>query len=57
MPSYTVYDLYAQYQVSEQFRVRGAVKNLTDKLYITGLRQGIYVGPERSFEVGFDYSF
>lgn len=55
--SYTVYDLYAQYQVSEQFRVRGAVKNLTDKLYITGLRQGIYVGPERSFEVGFDYSF
>lgn len=57
MPSYTVYDLYAQYQVSEQLRVRGAVKNLTDKLYITGLRQGIYVGPERSFEVGFDYSF
>lgn len=57
MPSYTVYDLFAQYQVSEQFRVRGAVKNLTDKLYITGLRQGIYVGPERSFEVGFDYSF
>lgn len=57
MPSYTVYDLFAQYQVSEQLRVRGAVKNLTDKLYITGLRQGIYVGPERSFEVGFDYSF
>jgi Fe(3+) dicitrate transport protein len=57
MPSYTVYDLFAQYQVSEQFRVRGAVKNLSDKLYITGLRQGIYVGPERSFEVGFDYSF
>lgn len=57
MPSYTVYDLFAQYQLSEQLRVRGAVKNLTDKLYITGLRQGIYVGPERSFEVGFDYSF
>jgi Fe(3+) dicitrate transport protein len=57
MSSYTVYDFFAQYQVSEQFRVRGAVKNLTDKHYITGLRQGIYVGPERSFEVGFDYSF
>lgn len=57
MSSYTVYDLFAQYQVSEQLRLRGAVKNLSDKLYITGLRQGIYVGPERSFEVGFDYSF
>lgn len=57
MSSYTVYDFFAQYQVSEQFSVRGAVKNLTDKHYITGLRQGIYVGPERSFEVGFDYSF
>lgn len=57
MSSYTVYDLFAQYQFTEQFRVRGAVKNLTDKRYITGLRQGIYVGPERSFEVSMDYRF
>lgn len=57
MSSYTVYDLFAQYQFTEQFRVRGAVKNLTDKQYITGLRQGIYVGPERSFEVSMDYRF
>lgn len=57
MASYSVYDLFVQYEVSEELRLRGAVKNLTDKLYITGLRQGIYVGPERSLEVGFDYSF
>lgn len=57
MSSYTVYDLFAQYQFTEQFRARGAVKNLTDKRYITGLRQGIYVGPERSFEVSMDYRF
>lgn len=57
MPSYTVYDLFAQYQFTEQFRLRGAVKNLTDKQYITGLRQGIYVGPERSFELSIDYRF
>ena len=51
MRSYTVYDLLAQYQVNDHLRLQGAVKNLTDKRYISGLRQGIYVGPERSFEV------
>ncbi len=55
--SYTVYDLLAQYQLNDNLRLQGAVKNLTDKRYITGLRQGIYVGPERSFEVGMNYRF
>ena len=55
MPSYTVFDLTAQYSVSRQFTLFGAVKNLGDKRYITGLRQGIYVGPERAFEVGLRY--
>lgn len=55
--SYTLYDLLAQYQVNDHLRLQGAVKNLTDKRYITGLRQGIYVGPERSFEVGMNYRF
>lgn len=57
MRSYTVYDLLGRYQVTDQFGVQGAIKNLTDKRYITGLRQGIYVGPERSFEVGLNYKF
>lgn len=57
MPSYTVYDFTTQYAVNAQLSVFGAVKNLTDKQYIAGLRQGIYVGPERSFEVGARYSF
>lgn len=57
MRSYTVYDLTAKYRVSEQLSLQGAIKNLTDKRYITGLRQGIYVGPERSAEVGFNYRF
>ncbi|PKM29092.1 MAG: TonB-dependent siderophore receptor [Gammaproteobacteria bacterium HGW-Gammaproteobacteria-11] len=57
MRSYTVYDLLTQYQVNDHLRLQGAVKNLTDKRYITGLRQGIYVGPERSFEVGMNYRF
>lgn len=57
MPGHAIFDLSAQYQLSEQLRVQGTIKNLADKKYITGLRQGIYVGPERSMEVGFKYSF
>lgn len=57
LPAYTVYDLMAQYNVFEGFTVYGSVKNLADKQYISGLRQGIYVGPERSFEAGFRYRF
>ena len=57
MPSYTVLDLTAQYKFDNGFSLFGAVKNLTDKRYITGLRQGIYVGPERSFEAGLRYKF
>lgn len=57
LPAYTVYDLLAQYTAFEGFTVYGSVKNLTDKQYIAGLRQGIYVGPERAFEAGFRYRF
>ena len=55
--SHTVYDLFAQYRLTDGLIINGAIKNLTDKRYIAGLRQGIYVGPERSYEVGLRYSF
>lgn len=57
LPAYTVVDLTAQYNIADGFDVFGAVKNIADKKYIAGLRQGIYVGPERSVEVGFRYGF
>ncbi|WP_339857765.1 TonB-dependent receptor family protein [Pseudohongiella acticola] len=57
LPAYTVVDLTAQYAIAQGFDVFGAVKNIADKKYIAGLRQGIYVGPERSVEVGFRYGF
>ncbi len=57
LPAYSVYDLLAQYKVIDGFTVYGSVKNLADKNYISGLRQGIYVGPERSVEAGFRYRF
>lgn len=55
--AYTTMDFNAHYTVNKQLSVFGAVKNLTDERYIAGLRQGIYVGPERSFELGAKYKF
>lgn len=55
--AYTTLNLNAQYQVTRQLAVSSSVKNLTDERYISGLRQGIYVGAERSVDVGLRYQF
>lgn len=55
--AYTTFDLNAHYAVNKQFSVFGAVKNLTDERYIASLRQGIYAGPDRTFEMGAKYTF
>lgn len=57
LPSYYTLDLTGSYDVSKQLKLTAAIKNLTDKRYIAGLRQGIYAGPERSVEVGAKYTF
>lgn len=57
LDSYTTFDLNAMYRVNKQLNVFGAVKNVTDERYIAGLRQGIYAGPSRSFELGAKYKF
>jgi len=55
--SYTLLDLSVSYDVSRQLNLAAAVKNLTDERYIASLRQGVYVGPERSVDVGVRYRF
>ena len=55
--AYTTVDLSARYAVTGDLDVFGSVKNLTDELYVASLRQGIYVGPERSVEMGLRYQF
>lgn len=55
--AYTTFDLNAYYTLNKQFSVFGAVKNLTDERYIASLRQGIYAGPDRTFELGAKYTF
>jgi len=50
--SFTLLDFNAVYEVNRHLSLNASVKNLTDERYIASLRQGIYVGPERSFEAG-----
>lgn len=57
LASYTTVDLNSRYRISDQLEVYGSIKNLLDKHYMASLRQGIYVGAERSFETGVKYRF
>jgi Fe(3+) dicitrate transport protein len=55
--SYTLLDLSLVYNMSERLSFSSSIKNLNDKRYIASLRQGIYVGPERSVDAGLRYKF
>lgn len=55
--AYTLLDASVLYRVSERFEVGATVKNITDERYIASLRQGIYAGPSRSYDVGLHYRF
>lgn len=55
--AYTVLDIFATYRVSDQLSFSANVKNLNDRRYIASLRQGVYVGPERSVDIGLKYRF
>lgn len=57
LDDYTTFNLNALYAVTQDFEVSASVKNLTDEHYIASLREGIYVGTERSFDVGLKYKF
>jgi Fe(3+) dicitrate transport protein len=54
---YTTIDLTSSYQIDPKLSLTAAVKNLTDTHYIASLRQGIYAGPSRSYELGLKYQF
>jgi catecholate siderophore receptor len=59
-PSYTVFDLFASYQVNEQLGIRANIQNVTDKDYYTAIYRGgdiIYIGDARSANVNLTYKF
>lgn len=55
--SYTLLDLNAVYEFTKDLSLSASAKNLTDERYIASLRQGIYVGTERSVDVGVRFKF
>lgn len=60
VPSYTVYDLFATYEISSQMDVRLNVSNVTDKdYYLTAYRSGAftYIGDRRNAQATFAYEF
>ena len=60
VPSYTVYDLFASYQINEKLGLRLNVGNVTDKdYYLTAYRSGAftYIGDRRDAQLTLSYEF
>ena len=60
VPSYTVYDLFATYQVNKDLLVRLNVNNVLDEdYYLAGYRSGsfAYIGDRRSAQIAVAYEF
>lgn len=60
VPDYTVYDLFANYAVTEQLNLRLNVGNVTDEdYYFTAYRSGsfTYIGDARNAQLSISYEF
>ncbi|SIS42349.1 TonB-dependent receptor [Neptunomonas antarctica] len=60
LPDYTVYDVFAAYQVNKQLSLRANIQNLTDEDYYTAVYRGgsiVYLGDARSANVSVTYKF
>ena len=60
IPSYTVYDVFANYAFNEQINLRLNVGNVTDEdYYLAGYRSGgfVYIGDARNAQLSLSYEF
>ncbi|SFF83190.1 TonB-dependent receptor [Neptunomonas qingdaonensis] len=60
LPDYTVYDLFASYQVNKQLSLRANIQNLTNEDYYTAVYRGgsiVYLGDARSANLTMTYKF
>lgn len=58
IPSYTIFNANAFYDLDKNWSLFGTVRNLTDKKYITSRNpDGIFPGVERNIEIGASYKF
>lgn len=60
LPSHTIFDAFANYQVNPKLGIRANVQNLTDKRYYTAVYRGgsiVYLGDARSANISMSYKF
>jgi catecholate siderophore receptor len=60
VPSYTVFDVFANYEFTEQLKARLNVGNITDKdYYLASYRSGAftYMGDARNAQLSVEYEF
>lgn len=55
--SYRLFDLYANYKVTDQFSVDFTIDNLTDRFYLDALSLGIVPAPGRTARLGMTMTF
>ncbi|WP_353171549.1 TonB-dependent receptor [Acinetobacter rudis] len=58
-PKYTLYDVYANYKINDQFTLRGSIENLADRAYVVnyGDIQSSTLGRGRTFQAGLEFKF
>ena len=60
LPSYTVFDLFATYEISDDMVLRANIQNITDEDYYTAVYRGgsiVYIGDGRAANLTLSYEF
>jgi iron complex outermembrane receptor protein len=57
IPSYTLFDLMARYQIDRNWAVQLNARNLTDKTYVSGCDFYCYYGGERTIDMQLQYQW
>ena len=60
VPSYTSFDLFANYRINQALRLRFNANNITDEdIFIAGYRSGgfVYIGERRNAYLTLTYDF
>lgn len=58
-PKYTVFDLYASYQVTSDLTLRSSIENITNRAYLVSYGDSLSFSPNRgrTIQGGFEYKF
>ncbi|GAA5008101.1 TonB-dependent hemoglobin/transferrin/lactoferrin family receptor [Acinetobacter puyangensis] len=58
-PKYTLFDIYASYQINQKLKLSGSVENLTNRAYVVAFGDTLSytLGRGRTFQAGLEYRF